>query len=83
MEEEKDETRVIITYGKKDVSIFMSNPDVTTGELLTMHCCFVTMLIQDMVIAGMTVSEALKNIRHSFKDAIKMYANDMSENDKF
>ena len=78
--EEKEETRIIITYGKKDVSVFMNNPDATTKELLTMHCCLVSVLINDMVIRGMTVSEALRNIRRSYKDAIKMYADNMSEN---
>ena len=82
MSEEKEETRIVITYGKKNIGVYLNNPDAATKELLTIHCCLVTMLIKDMVIGGMTVSEALKNIRHSFKDAIKMYANDMSENEK-
>ncbi|MDE6707173.1 MAG: hypothetical protein K2K06_03945 [Oscillospiraceae bacterium] len=80
MSEEKEETRIVITYGKKNVSVYLNNPEVTTKELLTMHCCLVSVLIKDMVAIGMTVSEALRNIRHSYKDAIKMYANDMSEN---
>ncbi|MDE6005507.1 MAG: hypothetical protein K2G88_09000 [Oscillospiraceae bacterium] len=80
MEEEKEETRIVITYGKKNISVFMNNPNATTKELLTMHCCFVSVLIKDMVIRGMTVSEALKKIRRSYKDTIKMYVNDMSKN---
>ncbi|MDE6004453.1 MAG: hypothetical protein K2G88_03605 [Oscillospiraceae bacterium] len=76
-----EETRIIITYGKKNIGVYLNNPDVTTEELLTMHRCLVSVLINDMVIRGMTVSEALKNIRRSYKDAIKMYANDMSENE--
>ncbi|MBD5143781.1 MAG: hypothetical protein HDT22_09290 [Ruminococcus sp.] len=81
MEEAKEETRIVITYGKKNVSVYLNNPDATTKELLTMHRCLVSVLIKDMVTRGMTVSEALKNIRRSYKDAIKMYANDMSENE--
>ena len=83
MSEEKEETRIVITYGKKNISVFMNNPDVTTKELLTMHRCFVSMLIKDMVMRGMTVSEALRNIRRSYKDAIRMYAHDMSENKEY
>lgn len=75
-----EETRIVITYGKKNVSVYLNNPDATTKELLTMHRCFVSVLINDMVARSTTVSEALRNIRHSYKDAIKMYANDMSEN---
>ncbi|MDE6707373.1 MAG: hypothetical protein K2K06_04965 [Oscillospiraceae bacterium] len=79
MEEEKGETRIVITYGKKNISVFMNNPNATTKELLTMHHCFVSVLIKDMVIRGMTVSEALKKIRRSYKDTIKMYVNDMKD----
>ena len=79
MEEAKEETRIIITYGKKNIGVYLNNPDATTKELLTMHCCLVSVLINDMVIRGMTVSEALKNIRRSYKDAIKMYVNDMKD----
>ncbi|MDE5792159.1 MAG: hypothetical protein K2H66_01385 [Oscillospiraceae bacterium] len=75
-----EETRIIITYGKKNIGVYLNNPDATTKELLKMHCCLVSVLINDMVIRGMTVSEALRNIRHSYKDAIRMYADNMSEN---
>ncbi|MDE5737577.1 MAG: hypothetical protein K2H93_04345 [Oscillospiraceae bacterium] len=78
MSEEKEETRIVITYGKKNIGVYLNNPDATTKELLIMYRCFVSVLINDMVIRGMTVSEALKNIRRSYKDAIKMYADDVS-----
>ena len=83
MSEEKEETRIVITYGEKNIGIFLNNPDATTKELLTMHRCLVSVLIKDMVTRGMTVSEALKNIRRSYKDAIRMYAHDMSENKEY
>ncbi|MDE5738511.1 MAG: hypothetical protein K2H93_09120 [Oscillospiraceae bacterium] len=73
-----EETRIIITYGKKNIDVYLNNPDATTKELLKMQCCLVSVLINDMVIRGMTVSEALRNIRRSYKDAIKMYADDVS-----
>ena len=80
MSEEKEETRIVITYGKKNVSVYLNNPEVTTRELLTMHCCLVSVLINDMVAEGMTITEAIEAIGCSNNDAIRMYTNNLSGN---
>ncbi|MDE6730086.1 MAG: hypothetical protein K2J71_04845 [Oscillospiraceae bacterium] len=73
MEEAKEKTRIVITYGKKNVGVFLNNPDATTKELLRMHCCLVNVLIRDMVARGMTVTGAIESIRYSDEEALRMY----------
>ena len=80
MSEENEETRIVITYGKKNVSVFMNNPEATTRELLTIHRCLVATLIKDMVAEGMTITEAIEAIGCSNNDAIRMYTNNLSGN---
>ncbi|MDE5769595.1 MAG: hypothetical protein K2H82_09440 [Oscillospiraceae bacterium] len=73
MEEAKEETRLVITNGKKNIGVFLNNPDATTKELLRMHCCLVNVLIRDMVARGMTVTKAIESIRYSDEEALRMY----------
>ena len=70
----EEETRIVITYGKKNIGVYLNNPDATTKELFKMHCCLVNVLIKDMVARGMTVTEAIEAIGCSNNDAIRMYA---------
>lgn len=78
-----EQTRIIITHGKQNIGVYLNNPDVTTAELLMMHCCLVSMLIRDMTARGMTVQKAIEAIGCSDKDAIRMYADDTSGNKEY
>ena len=68
-----EKTRIVITNGKENIGVFLNNPDATTKELLRMHCCLVNVLIRDMVARGMTVTKAIKSIRYSDEEALRMY----------
>ncbi|MDE6707186.1 MAG: hypothetical protein K2K06_04010 [Oscillospiraceae bacterium] len=65
MEEEKEETRIVITYDSenRNASTYLNNPDVDTETHAVMLCSHVNLMIKNLMLGGMSLPESTATIQ--------------------
>ena len=65
MSEEKEETRIVITYDSenRNASTYLNNPDVDTETHVIMLCSHINLVIKNLMLSGMSLPESTATIQ--------------------
>ncbi|MDE5792475.1 MAG: hypothetical protein K2H66_03015 [Oscillospiraceae bacterium] len=65
MEEEKEETRIIITHDSKNgsASTYLNNPDTDIEVHVVMLCSHINLVIKNLMLSGMSLLESTATVQ--------------------
>ena len=81
MEEEKEETRITTTYDRKNrsASTYLNNPNASIEEYAVMLCSHVNLIIKNLMLNGMTFSEAVGIVQSAVTIATDRLISELAE----
>ena len=59
----KEETRIVITYGKENISVYINNPHTNKEELLAMMSAHIVHSIRSMMLNSTPFTEATATVQ--------------------